>query len=346
MKTRRRNYLPSQELIPTSVGMPSPPSAADVPVRVRIAPWGEVHSTTGRFVVDEEAAAMVLHAFEEHGADLPIDYEHQTLGGEFASPSGQAPAAGWIKSLEARIGEGIFAIVEWTRPATEQLAAKQYRYLSPVALVRRGDRRMVALHSVALTNKPAIVDAEPIVNRGANAVPDDGTCAARNGAARSVPHGDTYSVPGADIQTASDRDRARESLARRLDLPGDVDVDAVLLAASRRFDEIDRQRRCDECVRRVSDAIRAGRLTEAQRDVAVRLAMSDAALFDEWLSVTPVVLPLGRTRPPDAGDAGRSVNAAGAAARLEFRSHPELSLLTSEAAFVADAERHAVARTG
>ncbi|NOT00688.1 MAG: hypothetical protein HOP29_08680 [Phycisphaerales bacterium] len=307
MKTKRRDRLASQELIPTSVGMTAPPTSGDVPTRVRIAPWGEVHSTTGRFVVDEESAALVLAAFEEHGADLPIDYEHQTLGGEFASPSGQAPAAGWIKRLEARIDEGIFAIVEWTKPAAEQLAAKQYRYLSPVALVRRGDRRMVALHSVALTNKPAIVHADPIVNRTA--------------------------------EPSADRSDAIETLVKRLDLPVDADVEAVLVAASRRFDELDRQRRREDCERRVGDAVRAGRLTEAQRDVAVRLAMSDAALFDEWLSVAPVVLPLGRTRPPEAGDAGRSVNAAGAAARLEFRTHPELALLTSEAAFVADAVR-------
>ena len=66
-----------------------------VPTRVRIAPWGRVESTSGMFVVDEESARLVLEAFEEHGTDLPIDYEHQTLGGQFASPSGPAPAAGW-----------------------------------------------------------------------------------------------------------------------------------------------------------------------------------------------------------------------------------------------------------
>lgn len=140
-------------------------SAAEVPTRVRVAPWGEVTSSNGSFVMDAEAGRLVIEAFASQGNDLPIDYEHQTLGGTYASPSGRAPAAGWIKRLEAIDGEGLFAEVEWTPDGMAHLAAKEYRYLSPVAIVRRSDGRMVGLHSAALTNKPAIVEMEPIVNR-------------------------------------------------------------------------------------------------------------------------------------------------------------------------------------
>ena len=142
------------------------------PRSVLIAPWGEVRSASGTFVVDDESTRLVIEAFAAQGTDIPIDYEHQSLGGAFASPSGQAPAAGWIRGLravrpeEAGDGEaGLFADVEWTPPAREKLAAREYRYLSPVVLVRKSDRRVVALHSAALTNKPAIVGARPIVNR-------------------------------------------------------------------------------------------------------------------------------------------------------------------------------------
>lgn len=136
-----------------------------VPTTILVAPWGQVESTSGSFVVDSEAGRLVVEAFDEQGNDLPIDYEHQSLGGRFASPTGQAPAAGWIKRLAVVEGEGIYADVEWTPQALEQLAAKQYRYLSPVAVVRRQDRRLIGLHSAALTNKPAIAGMEPIVNR-------------------------------------------------------------------------------------------------------------------------------------------------------------------------------------
>ena len=59
-----------------------------IPNRILLAPWGQVESTNGSFVVDDEAARMAVEAFEEHGTDLPIDFEHQTLGGVYASPTG------------------------------------------------------------------------------------------------------------------------------------------------------------------------------------------------------------------------------------------------------------------
>jgi phage I-like protein len=143
----------------------------EAPGRVLIAPWGEVESTNGRFVVDEEAARAVVEAFAAHGTDVPIDYEHQSLGGVYASPTGQAPAAGWIRALavvssaEGVAGPGLWADVDWTEGARGKLAAREYRYLSPVVMVRKSDRRVVSLHSAALTNKPAIVGMRPIVNK-------------------------------------------------------------------------------------------------------------------------------------------------------------------------------------
>ena len=138
-------------------------SGDGVPSRVLIAPWGLVESTNGSFVLDDESAQRAVEAFEDHGTDLPIDYEHQTLGGTYASPSGRAPAAGWIKRLVAEPGVGLLAEIEWTDDAKQMLAAKEYRYLSPVAIIRKTDRKLVAIHSAALTNKPAIVGMKPII---------------------------------------------------------------------------------------------------------------------------------------------------------------------------------------
>ena len=272
----------------------------NVPQRVRIAPWGEVDSTHGRFILDEDAARLVIEAFDQHGTDLPIDYEHQTLGGPYASPSGQAPAAGWIKRIEA--------VVEWTAPAREQLITKQYRYLSPVAVVRKTDRKLIALHSVALTNKPAIVGAEPIVNRRDDM---DGLSSAE----------------------------ALQSLRDALRMNSDCDVGTVLVAASRRLDELDRDRAVREAEDRVRQAIRQGRLTEAQRDLAIELALREGDLFDRWLRTAPIVVPVGRTGAPNVAGTNAPQHAVVAKARAEFRAHPELNALTSERAFVDDALR-------
>ena len=92
-----------------------------IPSRVLLTPWGPVESTNGSFIVDEESVRLALAAFEEHGTDLPIDYEHQTLGGRYSSPNGQAPAAGWVKRIFGEPGVGLLAEIEWTDQAAKML---------------------------------------------------------------------------------------------------------------------------------------------------------------------------------------------------------------------------------
>lgn len=285
--------------------------ADTLPKRVLIAPWGQVESTNGSFVVDDEAVRSAVDAFTRHGTDLPIDYEHQTLGGTFASPSGAAPAAGWIKNLAGEPGVGLIADIEWTDPARDMLSAKQYRYLSPVAVVRKTDRKLVAIHSAALTNKPAIVGMTPIVNHTRDHLTD--------------PTGDAPHEPLVRLRA-------------ELDLPADTDAEHVLIVAGRTLAEL-RRRAADERIQhRVRDAVRAGRLVEAQRAWAQRLAMRDEQLFDEWVHTAPVVIHPGAvTTPPDAAAAPAGHNAA--AARAEYRNNPLLAKLTTEDAYVADALR-------
>ncbi len=43
---------------------------------------------------------------------------------------GTAPAAGWIKRLEAR-PDGIWAAVAWTEAAQARIRAGEYRYITP-----------------------------------------------------------------------------------------------------------------------------------------------------------------------------------------------------------------------
>ncbi|MBN1512810.1 MAG: hypothetical protein JXB13_12420 [Phycisphaerae bacterium] len=293
--TDQQAALPSSEL----TGDP-------VPDRILIAPWGRVDSTNGRFVVDDESAQQVIDAFAAHGTDLPIDYEHQTLGGRYASPSGTAPAAGWIQAIEAEPGVGLFARVRWTDAAREHLAAGQYRYLSPVAVVRAADRKLIALHSAALTNKPAIVGRKPIVN------------------------GD-----GPDV----DREAALLVLRQQLGLAGDCPDADLLMTVSHRLAELEHERLRREAQARLEPALQSGRLCEAQREWALRLALRDAELFDEWLRTAPVLHATGRTQAPDRLSPHAAAHHVESAARAEFRACPGLAGLTTEDAFVADALR-------
>lgn len=119
--------------------------------------------TIGDFLMDAKAARAVIDDFEALGdeRDVVIDYEHQTLGGEYAAPNGKAPAAGWITDWKYVPGKGLYAVVEWTESAKVAMAAREYRYHSPVFSVD-SDGRVAWVHSVALTNSPATLDILPI----------------------------------------------------------------------------------------------------------------------------------------------------------------------------------------
>lgn len=289
----------------------APLAGETVPTRVLVAPWGRVESTNGSFVVDDESARLAVAAFDAQATELPIDYEHQTLGGAYSSPTGQAPAAGWIKRLFAETGVGLLAEIEWTVQGRERLATKEYRYLSPVAIIRKVDRKLVALHSAALTNKPAVVGMEPIVNRGAS----------------------PRFEASADPLTL---------LKAELELPDETAAEEVLAAASRRLIHLRQQATRQQVEDRVGEAMRAGKLVEAQRAWAEALVAREEGLFDEWFRTAPVIVERGLTAAPHSTDvANRGRQAAAARAWAEFASHRLLSALTTEEAYVADALRAA-----
>lgn len=127
------------------------------PEVISVLPLGHVVSSKGEFDVDAESLESMKREIAKRGVDLVVDYEHQTLKGT------QAPAAGWVKELFLKDGS-IRARVEWTPTAAEYLKNKEYRYLSPVITVRKSDGKAMGLHSIALTNTPAIEGMSPIVN--------------------------------------------------------------------------------------------------------------------------------------------------------------------------------------
>ena len=137
-----------------------------VPEVIRVLPKGHVSSTKGDFEVDDRDIAGIIRQFKARRLDLVIDYEHQTLSDV------QAPAAGWIKDLYP--GEdALMARVEWTKKGREYIANKEYRYLSPVVLVKKADQHAAVFHSAALTNTPAITGMFAIINSDALSIEEE-----------------------------------------------------------------------------------------------------------------------------------------------------------------------------
>ena len=189
-----------------------------------VIPDGHVQSKSGDFDFDPAQAESVIGEFREQGVDLPVDYEHQTVGEEFSSPDGKAPAAGWIKSLRYVAGRGLMALIRWTDQAAEFIRSGAYRYMSPVLLVDKTTRNVQALHSVGLTNVPAIAGFPEITPfKGHHPTHRRITMADQPGT------GDTTGNTPAD-GTGQSVDTLIVSLRELLSLPEDTSPEDVLAA--------------------------------------------------------------------------------------------------------------------
>lgn len=139
------------------------------PVEFQVLPEGKIEiEGEAPAHIDEVAAREVIAAFKARGNDMVIDYEHQSI------QEGQAPAAGWIRDLIWKGTEGLWAVVEWTKKAKEYLENREYRYFSPVMLIKAKDRRVFRLINLALTNTPAMNHLRPIVAKWNGAMTPEG----------------------------------------------------------------------------------------------------------------------------------------------------------------------------
>lgn len=127
--------------------------------RIQLFPFGRFfpadkrEGSEGGWYVDDSNGAMLADQINLLAIDLMIDYEHQTL---YIEQNGQPnPAAGWIKRAEYISGEGLFADVEWTAKASQQIKAKEYRYISPLFIPEQ-DGKVTKVLNAALTNRPAL----------------------------------------------------------------------------------------------------------------------------------------------------------------------------------------------
>lgn len=135
----------------SSMPIPAGPAGA-APEWVQLLPAGTFSGRDGAgpYSLDNPQAVIAATLATAAGADLPIDYDHQIL---WSRDNGQpALAAGWIKEFAARDG-GVWARVDWTPTAAARLAAREYRYLSPV-FWHDDAGRILRIEHAALTNTP------------------------------------------------------------------------------------------------------------------------------------------------------------------------------------------------
>ena len=119
---------------------------------------GRPHEVPGnKWRIDNErgeALATMLNARVEAGQELLFDYEHQTL---LTKENGQkAPASAWGEKFAWKPGQGLFAQLRFTDTARAHIKAQEYRFYSPVVIYDKTNGDVLDIHSVALTNDPAV----------------------------------------------------------------------------------------------------------------------------------------------------------------------------------------------
>lgn len=117
----------------------------------------------------------VIARFKSDGIDIVFDINHASVW------FGEAPAMAWADDLKIENNALYAHIKEWTPKGAEAVRNKEYRYISPTfswsSVDRKSGKLGPALHSVALTNTPVIVDIEPLTlaaKPGAEPTPQGG----------------------------------------------------------------------------------------------------------------------------------------------------------------------------
>lgn len=273
-----------------AVSMPLLPDGADAPPSppewVHLVPAGAFSGRDGRGPYTLDAAA-VLAAFEQSGIDLPIDYEHQTL--EASDKAGPVPAAGWIKALEAR-DDGLWGRVEWTPRAAELIAAREYRFLSPVF---RHDKtgRVLAMEGAGLVHYPNL-DLEPVAHQKGDDMNEE--LLERLRFLLNLPTLSTPEEVVAELEKLIQRLSAAEAAAQaRQPDPAKWVPMSQHQAVAEELARLQAAVAAEKAEAAVSAAMSAGKIAPAMKDWARSYATKDPAGFGAFVEKAPAILPAG-----------------------------------------------------
>ena len=258
--------------------------------------------TKGEIDFGDEDADKIILDFASRDRDLVVDYEHQTLTGD------KAPAAGWIDRL-SKTGEGLVATVRyWTETAKKHLEDGEYRYFSPV--IKTSRRHPFALHSLALTNHPAMHGTPALVA-------DDSDDELQSNTEKEIPMENLQPVIeklGVEVVALADGQPDVKSTLDRVC----EKLDAILGSAqnTQQFLSLHDAKSLDEVTAKIGQMVPAeeklaleaklvgieaekavqqvlsdGKICEAQRVQAMKFASRDLQAFTEFYAVAPRLVP-------------------------------------------------------
>ena len=281
---------------------------ATPPEWVQLLPAGpNIVGTDGRAWTLDDPAALVT-AIQQRGKSLVIDWEHAS---EHRAPQGlEAPAAGWIDSLEVRDG-AIWGHVEWTPRAAQQIRDREYRYLSPVFSYEKTGGRIRALNSAGLTNQPNL--SLKALNREESPMPLPVALCQALDVPEAATESDAVAAIAAIRQRLTTVNAELATALNRAETPplekfvprGDYDAAlARATNAEQQLQTLQTQQRDEKVAGLIAKALNAGQITPATQDYYKAMCQTETGIaeFEKFLAKAPALIGGGSTLggPPPA----------------------------------------------
>jgi len=279
--------------------------------RIPIAMLGKWIKGGVRFSITRDDIRRLVENFRKRKADTVIDYEHASEFPEVAQGN-PIPAAGWLREIDDEPDSRgvLWGQAEFTQRARDLIAAREYKYLSPAINwaardKETGEQQGATLTSVALVNRP-FLEAMPAIHlseagwqfhteedegMGATHVKladgekgkllvTCGECGKQTMA--DMPEGAMFGADGRIVRLSDVKrdEKGRYNFSSLAELPAGAMIAGEVLYA------MDAQRELDE-------AVKAGKITPAQRPHFEKLALGDLAGFREIVKTLPVQVETG-----------------------------------------------------
>lgn len=319
--------------------------------RAQLLPAGEFAARDGRpgpgksWRIDDARGLTIAAQLNAIASVTPvvIDYEHQTF--KAAENGKPAPAAGWIKSVSWLTGKGLMAEVEWAPSAKASIQAGEYRYISPVITHDETTGDVTGVLMAALTNFPALLGMDAVVaslcaftgrtadpqethdmalltalltalGLGATLTETEALAAvtalkATADAAKAKPPVPTALVTELGLQAGADEVAALSAI-KALRTPADATVQLVTTLQGQ-VTTLTAQINAEKVDKAIDAAIKANKITEAQRAAYQDVGRKDFAMLSALLDAA-VVIPGLNGQTGGKSPAGDAAGADGVAA--------------------------------
>lgn len=281
---------------------------------------GEITAADGRKWQLDNAEGVIKSSLAR--GSILVDFNHGT---DLAAKSGhESPAAAWIDkiALHGPEGEpGLWGHVErWTEKGDKAVADRQYRFVSPVLLSDKRTGSILSIARCALTNDPALV-MTGLFHKQETTLDKD-LCAALGlpeTASKEEVLAAIKKLGGANTAMCGFEKRVAEAAGidvtkfTALDETTTIALCAKLKAPADEAGKSELQKQVDLLQKQIGTltanaaqstantevdaAIKAGKITPAQRPWAIDYCAREPEEFRKYVSAAPAILADGRLAP-------------------------------------------------